>query len=1137
MKLTFLLMLVACLQVSADVKAQSITYSKKDITLEKVFMEIRNQTGYEFLYNTDMIEKANKINLQLEDAPLKMALNDIFKDQPLAYTIIGKTIVVKGKTDTLNIFPKSVLSLITIHGNVTDATTGKVLIGVTIQVKGSTMGTTTDSKGNFTLEAPDNAVLIVSYLGYNTKGIPVKGKNIINITLSAATTGLNQLVVVGYGTEKKVDLTGAVAQVSGKRLQNRPITNVSEGLQGLIANLNVTTTTSGGTPGASKALNIRGYTGLGVSDAPLILVDGVATDNIDEINPNDIATITVLKDAASSAIYGSRAPYGVILITTKQGKEGQPLQLTYTDNFSWSQTINRPHETNSLDFAILYNEAAENAGRPDFYSAANIAKIKAVIANPKLPGTMQDPGAGRELLWLGYYSSWANTDWYTAFMRNWSPSEQHNIGLSGGGKSVSYYFGLGYNNKGAMDRWFNDGYHRYNLRSNITSHVNKWITLTFRGSFDEYGSNYPSDFTGQWQDLYQKMPTSPLFVPGGGMWRDALAMTDSGGVQKNTEDNSSLTEEIQLNPLPGWEIHGNYTYNYSSAFGSTSHYYPQFMTPLGTRYPYYPNDASISENTTLTHYHTFNIYTSYEKHLSGHYFKLMVGYQQEYDHYSYLSASNGYLYSADIPPTLGVTYGTNLSAGDDFYTWATEGTFVRFNYNFKDKYLLEFNGRYDGASPFPAANRYHFFPSISAGYNIAKEKYWQSIGASRWVDNLKLRVSYGELGDVTSLLDEGDYYLYQTTLNARSPQSNPYLFGDGQESSISPGGLKTPNVTWAKPSMLDFGIDVTALNDRLDFTYDWYRRRTTDLYGPPQQFPAVLGASPAQQNNASIQTVGFDLTTSWKDHIGQLYYSAHFILSNYKGTVLSYPNPTGSISTWYDKEKMGAIWGFQTVGLFQSQDAVSKAPSQAAIGTGWSPGDVQYKDLNGDGKITYGQSTLSDPGDRKVIGNSTPEFNYGLTVDLQYKGFDFQGFLQGVAKREFFPQSAFFFGITGSEWGSNVLTTVYNNRWTPTTPNGYFPKFYMSGEVNKNELTQTRYLLNGAYLRLKNIQLGYTLPLELTKKIHVTKLRIYFSAENMLTTAPGLGNKYQVDPELLISSGNIYPLQRTFSFGVNLTVQ
>lgn len=1139
MRLLTFFLIIATLQISAKGYSQSVNLTASNITLKSAFRQIEKQTGYSFFANHAFLKKSNPVSLSLKDATITEALGACLKDQPFTYAIIDRTIILKAKKIPTYPPPLAPELFVRVQGRVTDSATGQPLTGVTIQVKGSTLGTVTDANGNFALDVADGAVLAVSYVGYNKKEIAFSGNPVIHISLAASTTGLNQLMVVGYGTQRKIDLTGAVDQVSGKRLQDRPITTVSEGLQGVFANLNVTTNSQGGNPayGERKDINIRGYTGLGNAGAPLVLVDGVPAD-INTINPSDIATISILKDAASSAIYGSRAPYGVILIETKRGKLGEPLTLSYDANFSFSQAIHVPQEVNSLEYAKLYNEAADNAGRAHFYTDDVIEKIKKHLADPEgFPGTGPDPNPGRGLLWLLYFGAWGNTDWGQVFLKDWGPSQQHNLGLNGGNEKISYYFGLGYNHKGAMDKWVNDGQKRYNLRANFTSHLNKWITLAFRSSFSQEDAKLPNQSIGNFGlGLYTKMPTSPLRVPGGGLSRDAMNLTDSGGVRKFGNNDSWITGEVTLNPLPGWEIKGNYSYNYYQHKSSTSSFYPQYIQTDGTRYPYRPDMSSFYSSTTLAHYHNYNIYTTYEKNLDHHYFKLLVGYQQELRHDENLNARNTYLYSSSIEPTLGLTYNPTPTVGDSYSNWATEGTFIRFNYNYRDKYLLEFNGRYDGASLFPSNRRYHFFPSVSAGYNIARESFWKPW--SHMVGNLKLRASYGALGDVTSLLDAGNYYLYQTTLTTRTPSQNNYLFGGGQEAFVMVSSLKSPNVTWAKPSMLDFGIDIGALNERLQFTFDWYRRRTTDLYGPPQQFPGVLGVAPPQENNASIETKGFDLTAAWDDHIGKLHYNARFILSNYKGKVLSYPNPVGSNTTWYEGENMGDIWGYKTVGLYQSEDAIAKAPGQSKLAANWHPGDVQYQDLNGDGTIDFGDNTLSNPGDKTVIGNNTPRFSYGFTLSADYNGFDFQAFVQGVAKRKFWPGStAFFWGINGSEWGSMVLTTNVNNRWTPETPNGYFPRYYMSGEVNKNYQTQTRYLLNGAYFRLKNLQIGYTLPQSLTRKIHVERLRVYASAENVWTMANGLNEKFQVDPEALIGDQGVYPIQRTFSFGINLNIR
>lgn len=1023
-----------------------------------------------------------------------------------------------------------------ITGTVTDST-GNPLIGVSVQVKGTSNGTVTNVNGRYTLQAPEDGVLLFSYVGYQNKTVAINGRATINVTLSSASTALNELVVVGYGTQKKVNLTGAVSQVSGDRLHNRPITNVSQGLQGLMANLNVTTTSAGGAPGSTKSINIRGYTGLGASGSPLILVDGVPAD-INSINPADIASITVLKDAASSAIYGSRAPYGVILIKTKRGKEGQPLTLSVNSNFSFAQPIDVPDMANSLQFAHLMNDAVKNAGGNPLFSDETIKRIKEYMNDPVNTPTA-DVNPNDSTNWLYWNNAHANNDWFDVFLKDWSPSQQHNVSLSGGSEKITYYLGLGYNQKNGLYNYFHDQYKRYNSRANITADVNKWLSLSFKTSYSQENITSPyagADIGYNWfHQIPRRYPTVPVKDPNGHyMLHSYIPEIMNGGRDNDKKNDSWITGEVTITPLKGWVIKGNYSYNYYTGVSSTT------QLP----YPYYNAlnqqmmggfTSQLWKTDVTSHYHTYNIYTNYERHLGNHYLKAMIGYQQEYKDQRSLSGHNSNLYNLD-QPSLSLTYGDNFSASDNLWAWATEGLFMRFNYNYKEKFLFEFNGRYDGSSLFPPDTRYSFFPSFSVGYNIARESFWKSLTSK--VTTLKLRASYGILGDVSTLLNAKNYYPYQTILNTVPPTGSNWEFKDGRAPYVEVAGLKDPGITWAKPSMLDFGIDIGAFNNRLLTTFDWYRRKTSDLFGPAQAYPGVLGVSPPQKNNAAIETKGFDVTVSWKDQIGEVGYNVRFILSNYKGYVLDYPNPTGYLGTWYDGAQMGAIWGYTALGLFQSQAEIEKAADQTLIYPNWYPGDVHYKDLNGDGKIDWGDETRQNPGDRSIIGNSTPQFSYGFNFGVNWKGFDLSGFIQGVAKRQFWTTSNYYWGIPwgGNRWQVSILTTNLD-RWTPETPNGYFPRYYMNSQMNKNMQTNTRYLLDAAYFRMKNMQIGYTLPAGLTKKIHISRLRIYASVENLFTIAPGLNQKFQVDPEVLIGNSKIYPIQRTFSLGLNLNLQ
>lgn len=1142
MKITTILLLSASLTASAGGFAQQVTLTAKNMRLEKVFKEIRRQTGYVFFYDANLLKKTRPVSIDVKDGSVEEVLRESLEGKPLDFSIERKTITIvqkesiasnKGSLTATVLSPAPPLFQ-QIKGTVKDER-GNPLAAVSVVVKGTKRGTSTAADGSFSIDANVGDVLEFSMVGYKKRSVTVGANTNISIEMEIEAVAGNEVVIVGYGTQKKVDLTGAVSQVSGERLQDRPITNVADGLQGVMANVNVTTTGSGGTPGASKSINVRGYTGLGSSASPLILVDGVPGD-INSINPSDIESITVLKDAASSAIYGSRAPYGVILIKTKQGKKGQHLTVSLNSNFSNSQPLDVPKMMNSLQFAEIYNDAFVNAGQNPWITDATIERIKKYMADPKnTPPTIVDPNNPAQ--WLSWNNANANNDWFKVYLKKWSPSQQHNLSVSGGSENITYFLGLGYNKKNGLFNYFHDNFDRYNYRGNVTAKINKWMSLSLKSSFAQKNSNAPyagADIGYNWfHQIPRRFPMVPVKDPNGHYTNHSyIPEIMNGGRDINTSNDSWITTDLILTPLKGLTIDANYSYNYYTGLSQQTQlpftYYLADNTPT--------TNGMISQlwkSNTTSHYHTYNVYGSYEKQVGEHYFKALLGYQQEYKSSESLSGHNSNLYNLDLP-SLALTYGNNYSASDNMWAWATEGLFMRFNYNYKEKYLFEFNGRYDGSSLFPSDRRYAYFPSFSVGYNVAKENFWKPL--ANVLTTLKLRASYGTLGDVSTLLNQSNYYPYQNTLVTQPPASTNWEFAGGRQPYVQVGGLTDPNITWAKPSMLDFGLDIAALDNRLQGTFDWYRRKTKDLFGPAQSYPGVLGVNPPQKNNASIQTTGFDLTIGWQDKVGKLGYNASFVLSNYKGVVLSYPNPSKIITDWYDGAAMGAIWGYTAVDLFQSQDEIAKSASQTKIYSNWKPGDVHYQDLNGDGKIDWGKNTVDSSGDLSIIGNSTPQFSYGFNFGLNWKGFDLNGFVQGIGKREFFSTSNYFWGITGNQWQGSPLTSNLN-RYTPDNPNGYFPNYYMSGEMNKNMQTSTRYLLNAAYLRMKNLQIGYTVPASITNKAHISRLRVYGSVENLFTIAPGLHNKFQVDPEVLISDSKIYPIQRTFSLGINLNLQ
>lgn len=1136
MKFTAVFLLIACLHVNANSYSQQVTLSVKNAKLRQVLNQIKKQTGVSIFWDEEVLKKASPVSFNIKAASLDEAISSCLKGQPLTYSIGQNLVVIKAMSandlrQAVEAAPTP--SPVKITGKVL-SNENIPLVGASVNIKGTNIGTTTDANGKFSLNTPgSNGILVISYVGFVTREISFSKASDLQITLIPTEKKIDEVIVVGYGTQKKINLTGAVTQVSGEVLQDRPMTRITQGLQGMVAGLNVTTTTDGGAPNGTQSFNVRGYTGLGATGSPLVVIDGVQGGDINAINPADVESISVLKDAASTAIYGSSAPYGVILITTKQGAKGKRPRITYNNNFSFTQTINLPKMLNSLDFANIYNEAFENAGRADFFDSATIARIKDYQAGRITTQTIKSPSSNS---WQGWNGANANNDWFKIYFKKFATSQQHTVGISGGSDNTTYYVGLGYNDKEGMYNYGNDYFKRFNIRANLSTNVTQWMTFNMRTTFSRSLYNTPNTYPGQTGGNYmhqiaRKFPTVPLYNPDG-QYSDGsnIPLQLYGGRTKSTEDQPVLTGEFVIRPLKDWTITANYTfdgdfYDYSSQVKTVYNYLPDGTTSMtsGTS----PN--SFSRNNYRNEHQIFNAYSSYKKVIGQHNFSILGGFTSELTSYTSYSVSNTQLYSNDIP-SLNLTYGTSPSIGDQMRQLAVEGYFGRLNYSFADKYLLELDGRYDATSRFLPGKRWKFSPGVSAGWNIDKENFWSSIRNT--INAFKLRGSYGSSPDQLFLGNPSvaSWYPFYPSLGIASPTNTSWLFGGAQQAAISQPPLVNSDLTWVTTTSYGIGADIYLLKNRLSLSYDYYIRKADNFAGPSQVLPSLLGTGVPSVNNAGIKTTGFEVTAQWKDRVGALGYSARVSLSDYQGKVTQYNNPTRSLSTWYMGQKMGEIWGYQTNGLYQANDDMSKAPKTVFWGSTWNPGDVKYRDLNGDGLINGGLNTADSSGDRRIIGNSTPRYQFSTLFNFDYKGFDLSIFLQGILKRDAWIGSNYFWGITGDEWQSSPFQANMN-RWTTNNPNGYFPKYYMSSQNSKNTQVSDRYLQNAAYVRLKSIQLGYTLPAKLVSKAMIQKLRVYFTAENVATFTKLVKN---LDPELSISDGKIYPMQRTFSFGLNI---
>ena len=1130
MKISILLLFIGIFTISATGYSQEakISIQLHNNTVDEVFTAIKEQTDYSFWFDVKDVDVTQQVSLSVENETVKSVLSQALKDQDVDFTLYGNHIII-AKKGTFDIVGSQ---QIIITGNVTD-NTGEPLPGVNIVIKGVNSGVMTSVDGSFTITVPNNdAILVFSYIGFQTIEMPVGNQRTLNIKLLENTRELEEVVVVGYGTQKKVNLTGAVEQIDSKQLKNRSVPSISHALNGKVAGLNIAI--SNGAPGSTPSINLRGYTGLGVKGAPLVVIDGVQGGNLNNIEMNDVESISFLKDAASAAIYGSSAPYGVIIVNMKRGRAGKPL-ITYNNNFGFSHPTNLPKPVNALDFVNFVNEVCDNSNSARMVTEEQILRIKDYMANGGPNVALPNPAADG---WLSSRTQGhMNNDWYDIYFKKSGFSQQHSVGVSGSSETSNYYAGLGYTQEDGLLNFANDVFRRYNARVNLSVNLTKWLTFGLRGAYYRRNTNTPetsfatNDYSFDILNMIGAIwPTVPLRFENGQYTNTSQILNLSeGGRKKETTDNAILTGEFIFRPLPGWNITANYTFSGTYAQSDTHKKTFYYELPSGTQVAVNtPNN--FNRNMSKTFLNTINAFSSYEKSFNRHYFKVLAGFTQQLNDYMNMYGSNTNLYSDELP-MISMTYGSNLYATDGASQLATRGVFGRINYNFNEKYLLELNGRYDGTSRFLKDKRFKFYPGVSGAWVPSKESFWEPV--RQYVNLLKLRASYASLGD--NAFTSG-YYPFYPSLGYYSPASSRWVLSSGAESAFSNPGFVNNDLTWITVNTLGIGVDIAALNNRLEFSFDWYNRYAKDFAGAGEVLPAILGTTAPQTNNTEMETRGFEITAGWRDQIDKFSYGVTLVLSDYKGKVVKYNNPTKLISSmWYKGMNMGEIWGYETVGLFQNQAEIDAAANQSYLDPNWYPGDIHLKDLNEDGKIDIGKNTLDDPGDRKVIGNNTPRYSFGVTLNADWKGFDASVFMQGVGKRDVMfsnedQQFSNFFWSTGWNYAQIAYFKVHTDRWTEDNPNGYFPRNYLN--TQKNKQNQTRYLQNGAYLRVKNIQLGYTLPKEITNKINFQQARIFINVENLATFTKLIKI---VDPEIVAQYARTYPVRCTWSFGANVT--
>lgn len=1034
-----------------------------------------------------------------------------------------------------------------IKGVVKD-TNGEPMIGVTIMVKGTGTGAITDIDGNYTISVPNTkSVLTFSFVGYTPKEVTVGNQRTINVVLSEDSKMIDEVVVIGFQSQKKGNLTASVASVGAEVLEDRPVANIGQALQGMVPGLNVSI--EGGDPNKVPSLNIRGATTFRqrgtsnddknkfdvVSGSPLILLDGVeiSAEDLNQLNPNDIDNMSFLKDASAAAIYGTRATFGVILVTTKSGNYKQKAKIEYSFNMAFDQPYALP---DILDSYYIYKAACDKnlwTGAIAEYTQENKETLEHMMAY------MKDPKNNKPYYMDGDVIRWVgNTRPYEELVKDWTPTQKHNISISGGGDRISYYISLGMQDQKGMYKIRTDELKRYNAMLSVNAKVTDWFTVAAKASYNVFDYDAPTqqtDGVNLWQYaksyypenyIYQPVLTGPDDPLPNHVTENPVSYLYAGGRNVTSRRKAIFSISPEFTILPKiLKIKADLSFTPTSYQREKTHPMQgrvnNSWTLLETRWA--TENSGYVQRTTTDNY-AINVYADYNQTFKEkHNVSVLLGVNQEEEKYAGSSISlskmlDPYILNPELVEDVTANTSTNTH-----HEVASRALFGRIMYNYMSKYLIEMDARYDGSSKFPKSQRFQFFPTVSLGWRVSEERFMD--WSKDWLDNFKIRASWGRLGSQPS-----DEYPYQSVFGI---ESGYFLFnGTRYPTGISTPTLVNPELTWEKSTTKNLGFDFTFLNNRLTFTADIFERKVTDILIPGgKDYPALIGADDLPFENAGVlKTTGFEIQAKWSDKLSNGFaYSVGVALSDDKAKVMSYPsNPTNKIGdgVLYKGYTVGDIWGYVTGGILQEGDFDGVGANGKPLyhgpyfkGGQAYPGYIWYEDLDHDGVITSGLSTVDDPGDRKVIGNNSPRYRYNITANFQYKGFDLDLMFQGVGKRDYWLSSY------SSYWGNGAGSyETYNQSWTPERTDAKFP-MYGSG---LGSYTQTGYLLDASYLKLKQVILGYTFPKALINKIGLEKLRLNVAAYNLFTISDV--PKYY-DSDYL---SDAYPPKRTFSVGIQV---
>ena len=1076
------------------------------------------------------------------------------------------------------------MQAVTVSGVVVDSQ-GEPVIGASVVEKGTTNGIVTNIDGKFTISVKAGATLQISFVGYKTQ--EVKATKSVKVVLKEDNELLDEVVVVGYGTQKKANLTGAVSTVDlGKTMEGRPQQDVAKALQGAVPGLTITTTS--GNINENATMRIRGIGTLSNSEVsnPLIVVDGVPMDDISFLNTQDIESISVLKDAASTSIYGTRAAFGVILIQTKGAKPTEKVTINYSNNFAWDQSTYIPDYPDVPTQLKMALEGKANANQYEVevfgmyfdkllpyaekWKQQNSGKLGYGEARPY----KSDSDVGDYIVLDGQAYYYADYDIQDIFYSKAAPSQSHNISVQGTSGKTNYYLSFGYDSKEGILKIRPDKLKKYNVSANVSSKLFDWLEVGARMNFSRRDYTKPETYSNTYQYLWR---WGSFFIPS-----NTIDGVDSRviGLIKQASDRNRVTDLTRMNGylkaeiIKGLTFNADLTYtieNKTMRWEDFSVYARNWAATTPSYIVTKSNTAAFREMSKRNTW-TLNAYMNYAKTFAkNHNFNAMVGANAEETEYIYLSGQRKGLYDEGYPE-LNLAKQDGQSIGWAHNDRASAGYFGRINYDYKGIYLLELNGRYDGSSRFPHSDQWAFFPSASVGYRFSEEAYFAPL--KRIVNNGKIRASWGEIGNEAV----GDY-MFEALISQKT--SGIYWVDSNKANAnmltmYNMPDLVSASLTWERIRTTDIGLDLAFLNNELNVTFDWFQRENTDMLAPAQVRPNLLGASAPYENAGTLRTRGWELNLDWHHTFGDFNVYANFNLSDSKTEVTKWTNDSKLLNTYYTGRTYGDIWGFETERYFEEKDFTGKnadgswnyangVASQSGLETGsfhFGPGDIKYKDRNGDGKIDGGKGTADDHGDLKVIGNTLPRYEYAFHLGGSWKGIDIDLFFQGVGKRDNWTISSLNFPLMRAadlavyENQTSYNKVLYSSDWKTIT--GYeinqgntYPRLYPGNDTKgristiangcNNYYPQTRYLTDMSYLRLKNVTVGYTLPKEWTRKAFIEKARIYFSGSNLFLLHKG--NDLPVDPEVNTGEGLSYggwgrtaPITRTFSFGVQVTL-